>query len=287
MIGGICTRRKMHRHFRYFIVSKVYKGQGCAYSVNPKEDSIRILAAVAAAGLLSAMIISASPMVFAANQTKTYHEHMTSNTSDQHSANVAKEHDDTSSAAAASTKPRFNSVSITSLKLAMRDLWVDHVVWTRLYIIGAVAGTPDIDFAAQRLLKNQEDIGNAIKPFYGEEAGNKLTSLLKDHILIAVDLLNAAKAGDDAGVQIAEKKWYQNADEIATFLSDANPSWSKKDLVQMLDKHLALTKAEAVARLTGNYNEDVKTFDEIKKEAMMMADDLSYGIIMQWRTSMR
>jgi hypothetical protein len=243
------------------------------------RDSVRILAAVAAAGLLSAMILSISPMVFAASQTNTYEKQTNSNNT--YSANVEKEPDNP---VAVPEKPRFNSVGITSLKLAMRDLWVDHVVWTRLYIISAVAGAPDKDFAAQRLLKNQEDIGNAIKPFYGEEAGNKLTSLLKDHILIAVDLLNAAKAGDNAGVQSAEKKWYQNADDIATFLSDANPKWSKKDLLEMLDKHLALTKAEAVARLTGNYQEDVTTFDEIKKEAMTMADDLSYGIVMHWRT---
>lgn len=262
--------------FRYFIVSKVYKCLCCANDVN-HSDSVCVLAVVAAAGLLSATVFSISPMVFAASPTATYNKQTNSN--DTHSTNVEKEQSDRP------VKPRLNSASITALKLAMRDLWVDHVVWTRLYIISAVAGAPDVDFAAQRLLKNQEDIGNAIKPFYGEEAGNKLTSLLNDHILIAVDLLNAAKAGDNAGVENAEKKWYQNADDIATFLSDANPRWSEEDLREMLHKHLALTKAEAVARLTGNYEEDVVIFDEIKREAMMMADDLSYGIVMQWRAT--
>ncbi|MGI0005824.1 MAG: hypothetical protein ACREAI_05365, partial [Nitrososphaera sp.] len=115
-------------------------------------------------------------------------------------------------------------------------------------------------------------------------AGNKLTSLLNDHILIAVDLLEAAKAGDNAGVQSAEQKWYENADDIATFLSDANPNWSKKDMLEMLNRHLALTKSEAVARLTGNYADDIAAFDEIKKEAMMMADDMARGIVKQVRS---
>jgi hypothetical protein len=227
-----------------------------------RNDSVRIIAVAVVAILLSAVAISASPKVFAANQSKT---------NDYTSKSVSE-------------KPRMTSVKIANLRMALRDLWVDHVVWTRLYIISAVSGAPDADFAAQRLLKNQEDIGNAIKPFYGEAAGDKLTLLLKDHILIAVDLLKAAKAGDSAGAQAAEQKWYKNADDIATFLSDANPNWSKKDLLEMLNKHLALTKTEAVARLTGDYGKDIATFDEIKKEAMEMADQLAYGIVRQVRS---
>lgn len=231
------------------------------------NGSVRILAVAMAAVLLSAMAISAWPKVFAASQSKT---------NDNHNNDTSK---------TVSEKPHLTSVKITNLQIALRDLWVDHVVWTRLYIISAVSGAPDTDFAAQRLLKNQEDIGNAIKPFYGDAAGDKLTSLLKDHILIAVDLLKAAKAGDSAGAQAAEQKWYKNADDIATFLSDTNPNWSKKDLLEMLNSHLALTKAEAVARLTGDYEKDIATFDEIKKEAMSMADHMAYGIVKQVRSA--
>jgi hypothetical protein len=92
-----------------------------------------------------------------------------------------------------------SSASMTgqaSLNDAMRKLWSDHVVYTRLYIISAVNGTADAQPTAARLLKNQEDIGNAIVPYYGAAAGQKLTDLLKQHILIAVDLVSAAKAGD-------------------------------------------------------------------------------------------
>ena len=170
----------------------------------------------------------------------------------------------------------------TKLVLALRDLWVDHTGWTRNYIISFVAGLPDTNLVAQRLLKNQEDIGNAIKPFYGSEAGNKLTSLLKDHITGAVELLKAAKAGNKTGAAAAEKKWYDNADQIATFLSKANPNWSKVALKNMLDNHLALTKAEAVARLTGNYATDIATYDKVRQEANMMSDALVDGIVKQF-----
>ena len=170
----------------------------------------------------------------------------------------------------------------TQLVLAMRDLWVDHTEWTRMYIVSFLADLPDADVAAQRLLKNQEDIGNAIKPFYGEEAGNKLIELLKGHILVAVDLVKAAKAGDSNATAVSEREWYQNADEIATFLSAANPNWSKDDLMKMLSKHLTLTKAEAVARLTGNYTGDIATFDQIHKQANGMSDTIVAGIVKQF-----
>jgi hypothetical protein len=168
-----------------------------------------------------------------------------------------------------------------SLKQGMRKLWADHVFWTRLYIIAAVAGTPDADAAAGRLLRNQDDIGNAIVPVYGQAAGKKLTELLRQHIMIAVDLVAAAKANDTAKFAEHDKRWTANADEIAAFLSSANPNWPRKDVADLLYLHLKLTKNEAVARLTKNYADDVKTFDEIFTEAMVIADTLADGVIKQ------
>ena len=170
----------------------------------------------------------------------------------------------------------------TNLVLGLRDLWVDHIVYTRNFIISFAAGLPDANVVAARLLKSQEDIGNAIKPFYGEQAGTKLTGLLKGHILGAVAILKATKSGNTTGAATAEKKWYENADQIATFLASANPNWPVQDLKTMLHNHLALTKSEAVARLTGNYTGDIAAFDKIHRQAMMMSDELADGIIKQF-----
>ena len=131
-----------------------------------------------------------------------------------------------------------NYISACDYRIASRKLWSDHVSWTRMYIISALADSKDAQFAANRLLKNQQEIGDSIKPFYGEAAGNKLTDLLKQHILLAVNLINYAKAGNTQLLEIEEKKWYANADEIATFLSTANPNLPKKAVTDMLYKNL-------------------------------------------------
>ena len=172
--------------------------------------------------------------------------------------------------------------SRTALSKAMRDLWADHVIWTRNYIISATSDSPDAQAVAARLLANQEHIGQAIVPYYGQAAGTKLTGLLKDHILIAVDLVAAAKANDQAKLKDADQRWHSNAADIATFLSGANPNWPRGAVLSMMNEHLALTTQEATARLKSDWNTDVATFDKIFDQAMMMADALTDGIVAQF-----
>jgi hypothetical protein len=174
-----------------------------------------------------------------------------------------------------------------TLKTGMRKLWSDHVVWTRQYIVDAAAGAPSADAASKRLLKNQEDIGNAIAPYYGTAAGAKLTDLLKQHILIAVDVVAAAKAGDNAKLADADKRWHDNAGDIAGFLSSANRNWPKQTLTSMLNEHLALTTQEATARLQQRWDDDIAAFDKVFSQSMMMADALSDGIIKQFPGKVR
>ena len=162
----------------------------------------------------------------------------------------------------------------------MRRLWEDHVTWTRLAIISLTTNAPDTEASVGRLLANQTDIGNAIKPFYGDAAGEELTGLLRSHILIAADLIAAAKAGDNAAVDQAQSRWAANADEIAGFLASANPrSWKLAEMKTMLHEHLRLTTDEALARLQGNWAADVAAYDQIHLQALGMADMLSTGIV--------
>ena len=168
------------------------------------------------------------------------------------------------------------------VRLALRKLWSDHVIWTREYIVAAVAGTPDASAAAGRLMKNQEDIGRAIASFYGNAAGDKLTGLLKQHILIAVDVVAAAKAGDQAKYAAADRKWKENAVEIADFLSQANPNWPKAALADMMSMHLQTTTEEVVARLNKKWDADVAAFDEVYAHILKMADALTDGIVKQF-----
>jgi hypothetical protein len=187
-------------------------------------------------------------------------------------------------------RPSPGAVSAKELTLrnSMRALWEDHVTWTRLAVISLVDDSPDTQATVGRLLRNQRDIGNAIKPFYGPAAGNALTAELRRHILIAADLVAAAKAGDQVRVDAEQTRWQRNADDIATLLSRANPQhWKRAPLQAMLGEHLRLTTQEVVARLRSDWTADVAAYDRVHRHALGMADALSTDLVAQFPARFR
>jgi hypothetical protein len=170
-----------------------------------------------------------------------------------------------------------------ALRSDMRRLWEDHITWTRLAIISLTTDSPDAKATVGRLLKNQADIGNAVKPFYGNAAGNELTKQLRSHILIAADVIAAAKAGDGAELAEAQAHWARNGDDIAAVLASVNPRyWKLRVLKAELRMHLRLTTEEVVARLKGNWNADVAAYEKIHSHALHLSDLLSDGLIKQF-----
>ena len=190
-------------------------------------------------------------------------------------------------------KPSATSSSMSMVKMdkshqaafqdAMDRLWEDHITWTRLFLVEAAADSPSLSATTDRLLRNQVDIGNAIKPYYGDQAGERLTALLKTHITTAADVVMAAKANNKAKLDDANKRWFANADEIADFLSAANPkNWPQADMRRMMHDHLNLTTTEAVAQLNKNWTGSISAYDQVHDQILMMADMLSTGIIKQF-----
>jgi hypothetical protein len=170
-----------------------------------------------------------------------------------------------------------------ALRTDMRKLWEDHITWTRLAIISLESGTPDTEATVGRLLQNQTDIGNAVKPFYGNAAGDELTRQLRSHILIAADVIAAAKGGDSAKLADAQVRWIQNADDIAKVLNSVNPRyWKLPVLKAEMQMHLDLTTEEAVARLKGDWTGDVAAYDKVHQHILHMSDLLANGLIKQF-----
>lgn len=165
----------------------------------------------------------------------------------------------------------------------MRKLWEDHVWWTRLFLVSATSDLPDREATTNRLLKNQVDLGDGIKPYYGDAAGTKLTALLKEHITTAAEIVDALKAGDASKAEPAQKRWFDNADAIAAFLSAANPSaWPADATKAMMREHLELTTAEVKARLDKDWDADIAAYEKVREQALHMADMLSDGIARQF-----
>lgn len=161
-----------------------------------------------------------------------------------------------------------------------RKLWEDHITWTRVVIIGILNELPGTSVYINRLLQNYEDMEDALAPYYGEDA-EVLGDLIKDHLVIAAEILQAAKAGQPLDDLIAS--WYANAHDIAVQMNEMNPQfWPLEETEQMWTDHLDATLAEAVAHLTGDFAGEVAAYDEVHDLALEMADFFSDGVMQQF-----
>ena len=164
----------------------------------------------------------------------------------------------------------------------MRSLWEEPVAWTRMAIISLVFDLLDLNEVLTRLLKNADDMGDMIRRLYGDEVAVTYSQLIKDHLLIAADLVKAALAGNEQRAQEAEAKWYENADDIARFLNSVNPFLTEEAVREMFYKHLDLTKQEAVFMINKEFEKDIAVYDEIEKQAREMADAISDAMVLHY-----
>lgn len=163
-----------------------------------------------------------------------------------------------------------------------RRLWMEHVLWTRFFIISTVFSLPDLSFVTQRLLQNPLDFAKELQPLYDKQVAMQFKQLFTEHLLIAAQLVNAAKAGDAAEVEKQRKIWYCNTKDIARFLASINPCWDECTWRELLFDHLRMTEDEAVFILTGQYEKGIKEYDAVQAEALKMADVMTCGILRQF-----
>ena len=170
----------------------------------------------------------------------------------------------------------------------MRMLWEDHSKWTRSFIISTLSDLPDQSETAQRLIQNQNEIGDVIQPFYGDTAGDQLAGLLREHALIGATMLQALRKADAGAFEESVALWYANADEIAEFLQETNQeNWPLRKTKPLIRVYLDLTLEEALARWNGDFAASEAAHDKVQNQAFEIADMLSEGIINKFRARFR
>lgn len=159
-----------------------------------------------------------------------------------------------------------------------RMLWEEHIVWTRMAVMGIIHDLPETDQIVQRLLRNPQDFAKALAPYFGADAAKEFADLLSAHLTIASELVKAAKAGDSNATADADRRWHENADQIAQLLGDINSEWSTEDWEAMMNEHLALLSDNVADMLEGKYEDSINGFDNIEAQALEMADMMANGI---------
>ncbi len=169
------------------------------------------------------------------------------------------------------------------LMCTLQRLWIEHVLWTRAFLIGTAFNSPDLSATTNRLLRNPADFASVLQPLYGSGTARRFEDLLREHLLIAAQLVNAAKAGNAQAAAQQRNRWYANADSIADFLAGINPYWNENTWRALLDDHLEMTENEATQILQGQYEASIAQYDAIQAEAIQMAQEMAKGIARQFR----
>lgn len=170
----------------------------------------------------------------------------------------------------------------SAFRKSMRKLWVEHMVWTRACIMATIAKTPDAAAAADRLQRNQLEMGAIFVPYYGTEMGAKMSLLLKEDNLVAGEIVAARMKRDAVKVAALEKRWHDNARDIGVLLSGSNPGWPQEAFVATFDNLMTLTYRQVTARLQKKWSDDIQAFDELYVQGMDLADDIADRMIKQY-----
>ena len=163
-----------------------------------------------------------------------------------------------------------------------RKLWAEHVIWTHRYLESALTDNPKTSLIAQRLMRNQEDLGTAIGTFYGKAIGDLITNLLKEHMFIAMDMITAQRLKNHSQIKELDIKRYKNADDIARALSELNPEWKFDTLKKFIYEHLDFTGKEVMAILQNDMQTTIQLFDEEFDAILELAVQMADGIIKQF-----
>jgi hypothetical protein len=165
---------------------------------------------------------------------------------------------------------------------AMRNLWEHHIFWTYNFINSMVQNLPDAKYARQRLLQNPEDFERELVPYYSRYVSNLFATLLREHLVLAADMLSAILSGNPREADRLKRQWYQNAEDIARFLSEINQYWRRDEWKNMLFEHLKMVERMVELTLSENQKEKVFFLDEMEKQALSMADYMTQGILSQF-----
>ncbi|MFO1376564.1 MAG: hypothetical protein U1F14_06150 [Steroidobacteraceae bacterium] len=169
------------------------------------------------------------------------------------------------------------------MKAALRDLWLGHIFWVRNVVEGRLGGDPArAQVAEQQVVANAKAIASAIEPFYGKAASGKLFQLLAGHWAAISGYLDGVRAGRKPDQDAAYDRLVRNANEIATFLSDANPHLPATTLRGLLMAHGA-HHVEQIRQLHARqYAEEAATWAAMKDHMLVIADALATGIAAQF-----
>ena len=180
-----------------------------------------------------------------------------------------------------------NPAKVAELKMALRDLYLNHIFWVRSLVVSTRLGEKAaVSEADEYGLKNAKAIGQSIAPFYGQAAADKFSTLFVGHYSAVKSYMAAAFAntykGNPARKKAAVDRLMKNADEIAAFVSSANPNLPKGTVFGLLLTHGQQHVMSIDATAKKDWGKEADMWDPMVKHIYAISDALAEGIAKQF-----
>lgn len=169
--------------------------------------------------------------------------------------------------------------SILRLNEDMRLAWLNHVYWTRMYLMSAVADNADQQAVEERLLETADEITDVFARYLPIATTRQLRNLLTEHIEIGGQIIQALKAKNMSDYDALVQEWYRNANQMATLFASHNPYFESRETRNMLLNHLDLTREEIEQQVNGEYEQSIDVFRDVEQQALAMADYFARGLL--------
>ena len=186
-------------------------------------------------------------------------------------------------AATPATHASPDRIAVLETKMALRDLWVEHVFWIRSYVMATHAHDPvQSKVAEQEVVSNAKALAATITPFYGQAASDKLFDLLAGHWGAVRDYNTATLAHSKADQEKATAKIIANAHEIAKFLSGANPNLPEDAVFGLLSSHGGHHISQIDEVGARDFAGEAQTWHAMRHHMLVIADAIADGIAKQF-----
>lgn len=169
--------------------------------------------------------------------------------------------------------------SILRLNEDMRLAWLNHVYWTRMYLMSAVADNTDQQAVEERLLETADEITDVFARYLPIATTRQLRNLLTEHIEIGGQIIQALKAKNMTDYDALVQEWYRNANQMAALFANYNPYFESRETRNMLLNHLDLTREEIEHQVNGEYEQSIDVFRDVEQQALAMADYFARGLL--------
>lgn len=163
-----------------------------------------------------------------------------------------------------------------------RKLWLNHVVWTRSFMVGTEVGSGDLVHIYDRLIIGALDFAKDLATYYGLDMASEFKKLFTENIEIVKSYIEAVDQNDDDGVEASRKKSSDNIEELSILLTKLNPYWNGKIWTTLLTQYMQITEEEIILYFSKNYEGEIQLFDELERHILEIADYMANAIARQF-----